>query len=129
MRTDSGGLDYMQYDVIGKTPVTQAWLIPYQEIVLAKFGNLLISDIHNYFTAEYAVGLYFNSEALVFLAMQFWARYKIASRGTEGLCERVTTGQYLTATAKHDIPRVKTSESPSKPLKADTKSPKKVVLI
>ena len=35
----------------------------------------------------------------------------------------------LAATAKHDIPRVKTLESPSKPLKADTKSPKKVVLI
>ena len=47
----------MRYDVIGKTPVTQAWLMPFQEIVLAKFGNLLISDIHNYFTAEYAVGL------------------------------------------------------------------------
>ena len=61
----------MRYDAIGKTAVTQAILMPFQEIVLAKFGNLLISDIHNYFTAEYAVGLYFNSEPLVFLAMQF----------------------------------------------------------
>ena len=85
----------MRYDVIGKTPVTQAWPMPFQEIVLAKFGNLLISDIHNYLTGEYAVGLYFNSEALVFIAMQFWARYKIACRGTEGLCERVTMGQQL----------------------------------
>ena len=45
--------------------------MPFQEIVLAKFGNLLISDIHNYFTAEYAVGLYLDSEALVFVATQF----------------------------------------------------------